>query len=167
LIVSALIGGSPRKASFSKQKAPSLSALTLQLTPNVNADIGGMTLQNGFVSTLSSASQLDERISNNDVAMYFMGPLCRQSPPEWVQAYIEGVPRGAFVQYLRPNAHENTTHLSFDLASGHTLEADGTWAWHAATNNLVVLRQCYEGLKDMLINKMDFQFPTGPTNLFV
>ena len=166
-MASALMGGSPRKASFSKQKAPSLSALTLQLTPNLNADIGGMTLQNGFVSTLSSASQLDERISNNDVTMYFMGPLCRQSPPEWVQAYIEGVPRGAFVQYLRPNAHENTTHLSFDLASGHTLEADGTWAWHAATNNLVVLRQCYEGLKDMLINKMDFQFPTGPTNLFV
>ena len=81
-------GWIPRKASFSKQKAPSLSALTLQLTPNVNADIGGMTLQNGFVSTLSSASQLDERISNNDVTMHFMGPLCRQSPPEWVQEYI-------------------------------------------------------------------------------
>ena len=119
------------------------------------------------MSTLSSASQLDERISNNDVTMYFMGPLCRQSPPEWVQEYSDGVPRGAVVQYFRPNAHENTTRLSFDLDSGHTLEADVTWAWHAATNNLVVLRQCYEGLKDMLINKMDFQFPTGPTNLLV
>ena len=63
--------------------------------------------------------------------------------------------RGAYVQYLRPNAHENTTRLSFELASGETLEADGTWAWHAATNDLVSLRQCYEGLKDMLINKMD------------
>ena len=105
----ALIGGSPRKASFSKQKAPSMSALTLQLTPNVHSGIGGMTLQNGFVSTLTSASQLDERNSTNDVAMYFMGPLCRQSPPDWVQEYIEGVPRGAFVQYLRPSAHDTGT----------------------------------------------------------
>ena len=166
-MASALVGGSPRKASFSKQKTPSLSPVTLQLTPNVTADIGGITLQNGFVSTLTSACQLDERSSANDVAMYFMGPLCRQSPPDWVREYFDAVPRGAYVQYLRPNAHENTTHLSFDLASGQTLEADGTWAWHAATNNLGTLRLSYEHLKEMLINKMDFQFPAGRTGLFL
>ena len=166
-MASALVGGSPRKTSFSKQKVTSVSPLTLQITPNVSADIGGMTLQNGFVSTLTSACQLDERSSTNDVAMYFMGPLCRQSPPDWVREYSDAVPRGAYVQYLRPNAHENTTRLSFELASGETLEADGTWAWHAATNDLVSLRQCYEGLKDMLINKMDFKFPAGRTSLFM
>ena len=91
-MASVLVGGSPRKAAFSKQKAPSMSPLTLQLTPNMNADIGGITLQNGFVSTLTSACQLDERNSTNEVAMYFMGPLCRQSPPDWVREYFEAVP---------------------------------------------------------------------------
>ena len=124
-----------------------------------------MTLRDGFVSTLTSASQLDERNPANDVAMYFMGPLCRQSPPEWVRQYVDAAPRGAYVQYLRPNASENTTSLTFDLASGQALQADGTWAWHAATNNLVTLRQCYEGLKEMLINHMDFQFPSGRTSV--
>ena len=166
-MASALVGGSPRKSSFSKQKAPSVSSLSFQITPNVSADIGGISLQNGFVSTLTSACQLDERNAANDVAMYFMGPLCRQSQPDWVREYVDAVPRGAYVQYLRPNAAENTTHLRFDLTSGQTLEADGTWAWHAATNNLVSLRQCYEGLKEILINKMDFQFPSGRTNLFL
>ena len=103
-----------------------MAPLTLQITPNATSDIGGITLQNGFVSTLTSASQLDRRNQTNDVAMYFMGPLCRQSPPGWAQEYDGSVPRGAYVQYLRPNAHENTTHLSLDLTSGHTLEADGT-----------------------------------------
>ena len=166
-MASALVGGSPRKSSFSRQKAPSVSSLILQITPNVSADIGGISLKNGFVSTLTSACQLDERNAANDVAMYFMGPLCRQSQPDWVREYVDAVPRGAYVQYLRPNAAENTTHLSFDLTSGQTLEADGTWAWHAATNNLVSLRQCYEGLKNILISKMDFQFPSGRSNLIL
>ena len=144
-----------------------MSPLLLQITPNSSADIGGISLQNGFVSTLTSACQLAERTSANDVAMHFMGPLCRQSPPDWVREYVAAVPQGAYVQYLRPNAAENTTQLSFALASGQTLEADGTWAWHAATNNLVTLRQCYEGLKAMLIDKMDFQFPSGRTSLFL
>ena len=81
IMVSALVGGSLRKGSFSKQKAPSMAPLTLHITTNVSADAGGITLQNGFVSTLTSASQLDERNQTNDVAMYFMGPLCRRSPP--------------------------------------------------------------------------------------
>ena len=123
-------------------------------------------MQNGFVSTLTSACQLDERNAANYVAMCFMGPLCRQSPPDWVREYVDAVRRGAYVQYIRPNAAENTTHLSFDVTSGQTLEADGTWAWHAATNNLVTLRQCYESLKEILKNNMDFQFPSGRTNRF-
>ena len=166
-MASALIGGSPRKSMLSKQKTPSVSSLILQITPNVSADIGGISLQDGFVSTLTSACQLDKVDAANDVAMYFMGPLCRQSPPDWVREYFDAVPRGAYVQYLRPNAAENTTHLSFDLTSGQTLEADGTWAWHAAANNLVSLRQCYEGLKDILISEMDFLFPSGRANLFL
>ena len=166
-MASALLGLSPQKPSFSKKKAPSVTPLILQITPNVTADIGGISLQNGFVSMLTSACQLDERDASNDVAMYFMGPLCRQSPPDWARAYIDAVPPSAYVQYLRPNAAENTTRLSFVLASGQTLEADGTWAWHAATNNLVTLRQCYEGLKDMLVDKMDFTFPSVRTLLFV
>ena len=145
IMASALVGGSPRKASFTKQKAPSMTPLTLQITPNVNAEIGGITLQNGFVSTLTSSSQLEDRSPATDTAMYFMGRLCSRAQPDWVQAYFHAVPRDAFVQYLRPNAAENTTQASFDLASGHKLEADGTWAWHVATNKLVTLRQCYEG----------------------
>ena len=73
-MASALVGGSPRKESFSKQKTPPMTPLTLQNTPNVSADIGGIHLQNGFVSTLTSASLLDERNQANDVAMYFMWP---------------------------------------------------------------------------------------------
>ena len=165
-MASALLGGSPRKLSFHKQKAPAVTPLVLQITPSVTAEIGGISLQNGFVSTLTSASQLNERNPAQDTAMYFMGPSCKQSPPDWVRAYFDAVPRNTYVQYLRPNAAENTTHVSFDLASGQTLEADGTWAWHAATNNLVTLRQCYEGLKEMLINKMDFRFPPGSTSIF-
>ena len=84
-MASALVGGSPRKSSFSKQKPPSVSPLVLHITPNVTADIGGIFFQNGFVSTLTSACQLDERNAANDVPMYFMGPLCRQSPPDWVR----------------------------------------------------------------------------------
>ena len=80
-----LVGGYPRKVSFSKQRAPSMTAFTLHITPDVTADIGGITLQNVFVSTLTSASQLDERNQTNGVAMYFVGPLRRQSPPDWVQ----------------------------------------------------------------------------------
>ena len=133
----------------------------------MSADLGGICQQDAFVSTLTSACQLDERNAANDVAMYFMGPLCRRSQPDWVRESFDVVPRDAYVQYLRPNAAENTTHLSFDLSSGQTLEADGTWAWHAATNNLVSLRQCYGGLKDILINKIDFPFPLGRTNLFL
>ena len=166
-MASALLGGSPRKLSFNKQKAPAVTPLVLQITPNVTAEIGGISLQNGFVSTLTSASQLQERNPTQDTAMYFLGPFCKQSPPDWVRAYYENVPRHTYVQYLRPNAAENTTQISFNLASGQTLEADGTWAWHVATNNLGSLRQCYEILKDMLISKMDFQFPSGRTHVFL
>ena len=166
-MASALVGGSPRTTTFTKQKAPSVTQLVLQITPNVNADIGGISLQNGFVSTLTSASQLDERNPKNDADMYFMGPLCSKSQPDWVRAYFDATPSNTYVQYLRPNAVENTTHVAFDLTSGQTLEADGTWAWHAASHNLDILRQCYEGLKEMLINKMDFQFPSGRKSLLL
>ena len=112
IMASALIGGSPRKASFAK-KAPSVLPLTLQLTPNVSATIGGVSLHNGFVSTLTSACQLDERSPTNAVAMYFMGSFCKQFPFDWVRRYFDAVPPGAYVAYLRPNATENTTRISF------------------------------------------------------
>ena len=166
-MASALLGGSPRKQSFNKQKAVAVTPLVLQITPSVTAEIGQISLQDGFVSTLTTANQLHERNPSNDTAMYFMGPLCKQSPPDCVRAYYENVPPHAYVQYLRPNAAENTTHVNFDLSGGQTLEADGTWAWHAATNNLGSLRQCYESLKDMLVNRMDFIFPSGHTNAFL
>ena len=160
-MASALLGGSPRKPSFNKQKAPAVTPLVLQITPNVTAEIGGISLQNGYVSTLTSASQLQERNPAQDTAMYFLGPFSKLSPPEWVRTFYDNAPRHTFVQYLRPNAVENTTHIAFNLTSGQTLEADGTWALHVATNNLGNLRQCYENLKDILMSKMDFQFPGG------
>ena len=151
-MASALMGVSPRKASFSK-RAISVTPLTLQLTPNVSTTLGGMSLHDGFVSTLTSSSQLDERNPTNATAMYFLGQLCKQPPAEWVREYYDGVAPDAYVQYLRPNAAENATRLSFDLASGQTLEADGTWAWTAATDSLDTLRQCYTSLKELLTRK--------------
>ena len=112
-MASALLGGSPRKQSFNKQKAVAVTPLVLQITPSVTAEIGQISLHDGFVSTLTSANQLHERNPSNDTAMYFMGLLCKQSPPDWVRAYYENVPRHAYVQYLHPNAAENTTHIIF------------------------------------------------------
>ena len=132
----------------------------------MSADIGGISLQNGFVSTLTSACQLDERNAANDVAMYFMGPLCRQSQPDWVREYVDAVPRGAYVQYLRPNATENTTHISFEVASGQTLEA--RWYLGLACCNEqpcqspTVLRR-FEGSSHQ---QDGFPFPSGRTSLF-
>ena len=161
IMASALLGGSPRKLSFNKQKSVAVTPLVLQITPNVTADIGSISLQNGYVSALSSASQLQERNPTQDTAMYFLGPFCKQSPPDWVRTFYDKAPPHTFLQYLRPSAAENTTHIAFNLTSGQSLEADGTWALHVATNNLGNLRQCFEILKDMLMSKLDFQFPSG------
>ena len=75
IMASAWVDGSPRRGSFYKLQAPPMTPPTLQITPHVSADVGGITLQNGFGSTLTMASQFDERNQTNNVAMHFIGPI--------------------------------------------------------------------------------------------